>query len=271
MAGADEIKRRVESRITRPSQRKTGRKPRILVYSRNKKGKTRFCTTAPNVLVIDPEEGTEYETKADPNTYKVSRWEDMDDLYRYARSGDHPYEWFAFDGMTKICNMALRYILSLKEERQLDTKPSVAINIKYHGSAGELVKGMLHNFHMMGQYGLVLTAQERMVDAVTGDDEDEDAESPGAMFVPDLPKGVRGAANSMVDVIGRLYVVKADVKVKVGDQVETRQRMQRRLWLEPSAQYDTGYRSQFVLPNHLKNPTVPRLVQLLKEGKNTSG
>lgn len=267
MAAADEIKRRVEARISKPSQRKAPRKPRILLYSRNKKGKTRFCTTAPNVLVVDPEEGTEYETKADPNTYKVTRWEDMDDLYRYIRGGDHPYEWIALDGMTKISNLALRYILSLKEERQLDTKPSVAINIKYHGSAGELVKGMLHNFHMMGQYGLVLTAQERMVDAVTGDDEDEEAENPAVMFVPDLPKGVRGACNSMVDVIGRLYVVKADVPVRVNGQVETRQRNQRRLWLAPSATYDTGYRSEFLLPDYLKNPSVPRLVQLLKEGK----
>lgn len=79
------------------------------------------------------------------------------------------------------------------------------------------------------------------------------------MFIPDLPKGVRGAANSIVDVIGRLYVVKNDEG-----------KAERRLWIGESLKYDTGYRSDFVLEDMVKNPTVPKLVRLIRTGAETA-
>ena len=79
-------------------------------------------------------------------------------------------------------------------------------------------------------------------------------------LVPDLPKGVRGAINGLVDVIGRLYVVQTEDK-------EGKTVAQRRLWIGPSAKYDTGYRSDFVLPDVIKNPTVPKLVKLMAKGE----
>lgn len=235
------------------------RRPSILVYSRNKKGKTRFCLTAGKgqVLVIDPEHGTDRFLKADPHVWHLESWEEIDDIYKYLRSGDHPYQWVAFDGCTRIANMALRHVTKRAEEVDLNRKPG-QITQRDYGNAGELFKQMLYQFHTL-PLGKLYTAQERQIDGAEGEDEDEDVEISNIQYVPDLPKGSRAALNSIVDVIGRIYVVR--VPGEDGNNV-----VRRRLWLAPSVAYDTGARSEYKLPDYLENPTVPRLVNLL-EGK----
>lgn len=257
------------SRITSPSKRKE-RKPRILVYARNKKGKTRFCATAGKVLIVDPEEGTIEESKLDPDVWPVQTWEDMDDVYKFLREGKHEYEWVAIDGLSRIANMALRYVMFQAEQRDLDRRPG-QVGKQDYGKAGELIKGMLYNLHNL-PLGVIFTAQERIMDAIPSGDEDEDSEDAAMMYVPDLPKGVRGAVNSIVDVIGRLYTVKTTIKAKAPDGkiVERENVIQRRLWIEPHVSYDTGYRSAHTLPSYIKNPTVEKLTLLLKTGKATS-
>lgn len=258
------------ARITSPSK-KVERKPRILVYSRNKKGKTHFCAAAGKgkVLVIDPEEGTNEETKLDPDTWHVNSWEDLDDVYKFLREGKHEYEWVAVDGLTRIANMSLRWVMYQAEQRDLDRRPG-QVGKQDYGKSGEAVKAMLYNIHNL-PIGVIFTAQERIMDAVPSGDEDEDSEDAAVMYVPDLPKGVRGAVNSIVDVIGRLYTVKTVSRIrdpkdpkKIIDGPEV---IQRRLWIDPHVSYDTGYRSAHVLPSYLKNPTPEKLTTLLKTGK----
>lgn len=241
------------SKIRRPADHAQEKRPRILVYSRNKKGKTRFCTTAgrEKILIADPEEGTSEFTKRNPHVWPIEKWEDMDDLYKFLKYGKHSYEWVALDGMTRIANMSLKYVMHQAEEYDLNRRPGM-VQMKDYGKSGELIKSMLYNFQTL-PLGIIYTAQERQADAINSDDDDE-AEDAGSVYIPDLPKGIRGSLNSIVDVIGRLYTVKVDDKV------------QRRLWVEPNVMYDTGYRSEFVLPPYLRNPTVPKLVTLMREG-----
>lgn len=252
-----------ESRIRKPSQG-TSKPPRILVYSRNKKGKTRFCATAPNVLIVDPENGTDRMTKLDPNVWQITEWAEMDEVYNYLKLGRHDYKWVALDPTTRIHGFSLKFVMGMAEERSLDRTPKL-VQKQHYGQAGELTKEMLWKFHQL-PLGVIYTAQERQIEANTGD-EDEDSEEAVTMYVPDLPKGARAAVNSIVDVIGRIYAVKTEIKVRRGGEIVDKEVIQRRLWLAPSAQYDTGYRSDFVLPDYLKNPTVPRLVELMTNGK----
>lgn len=241
------------AKIKKPSEKKR-RLPSILVYARNKKGKTRFCTTAPGVLILDPEDGTDEFTKADPNVWPITEWADFNDVYQYLRAGDHPYRYVAFDGMTRFANMALRFVMEQAEERDITRTPGM-VQQRDYGKSGELIKGMIYNFHALG-LGLIFTAQERQVE---GDftEEDDDVEEATIQYVPDLPKGVRAVVNAQVDVIGRLYTVQTeDEPLKV----------HRRLWMAPSAIYDTGYRSEYVLPPYLANPTVPRLIRAIRTG-----
>ncbi len=252
-----------KAKITRVSDVKA-KPPRMLIYSRNKKGKTRFCATAPNVLIVDPEHGTDRMTKINPNVWHIDEWGEMDEVYKFLKLGRHDYEWVALDPTTRIHGFSLRFVMSMAEERSLDTKPKL-VQKQHYGQAGELTKDMVWNFHQLPM-GIIYTAQERQIEASSGD-EDEEAEESVTQYVPDLPKGARAAINSIVDVIGRIYVVKTDVKVKRGGEIVEKEVLQRRLWLESSPQYDTGYRSDFALPAYLKNPTVPRLVELMTSGK----
>lgn len=250
-----------KARISQPSSSR--RPPRILVYSRNKKGKTTFCTSAGQgkVLILDPEQGTEGMVKRNPHRWPIEKWEDLDDAYHYLKLGRHEYEWCALDGLTKLSNMSLRYVMSQEEERDLARRPGM-VQQKDYGKSGELMRGVLNNFHSL-RMGVIFTAQERVIEV--GDDpesEDEDAETTQFLYVPDLPRGVRGATNSIVDCIGRLYTVRLE-----HPRDATKKVVQRRLWIEPHVSYDTGYRSDYRLDPFIKGPTVPKLVQLLREGK----
>jgi hypothetical protein len=249
-------KERVEARIVKPSQNTTP--PRFLVYSRNKKGKTTFGVSAgiDQTLVLDPENGTKEMKEKDPNVFHIEEWEDMELAWGYLRSGDHPYTWVVVDGLTKINNLALNYVRRVEEERNLDRQPGM-IDRRDYNKSGELMKQMLTNFQGL-RLGIVYTAQERMMTLKEEEILDEDASS--VFYVPDLPAGVRGTVNSYVDVIGRLFVEKVPDKEGVD-------RARRRLQIGVHDRFDTGYRSDFVLPDVLKSPTVPKLVRLIREGE----
>lgn len=244
-----------QKRITRAAEQK--RFPRILVYSRNKKGKTTFSISGgvDKTLVLDPERGTDEMKKRNPHVWHIEKWEDLDDALNFLRFGDHDYQWVSVDGLTKMSNMALKYVMRLQEERSLDRIPGM-VQQRDYGRGGELMKDMITKCHNLPM-GVIFTAQERMEEA-TDSEEDEDADGNSYSFVPDLPRGVRSFVNGIVDVIGRLYVVKND-----DDKPE------RRLWIGESLMYDTGYRSDFTLPSYIRNPNITKLVLLMRTGKET--
>lgn len=256
------------SKIIRPAN--IQRQPRLLVYGRNKKGKTYLGASAPNVLILDPEGGTDTMKTKNPHVWPVLTWQEFEDVYRYLKLSKHPYDWVSVDGLTKFSNMSLRYVMGMAEERDLERKPGMVQKQDY-GKAGELMKGMLHNFHSLDKMGVVFTAQERMVEVSDDGEEDEEADSTQVIYVPDLPKGVRSSVTSLVDLTGRMYTVKIPRKVRRnGKIVELDEKViQRRMWIEPVVQFDTGYRSDFVLPPYVKNPTVPRVVELMLTGPQT--
>lgn len=246
-------------RIQRPAN--VQRLPKLHIYARQKKGKTTFSTSAgiERTLILDPERGTDLMKTKNPHVWHIEKWEDLDEAYNYIRLGDHPYEWIGVDGLTKLSQMSLKYTMKLQEERSIDRIPG-QVQLRDYGRAGETMKTMLTNFHNL-PYGVIFTSQERMQETQDSE-EDEDIESESAEFVPDLPKGVRGYVNSLVDVIGRLYVVKVDNPKDPGSQIA-----QRRMWLAESLKYDTGYRSDYLLPDMIKLPSIPKLVSLMETGK----
>lgn len=266
------------AKIHRPG---TGRMPRYLVYGRNKKGKTRFCATAPDVLICDPEDGTIAESKLDPDVWPITEWNDLDEVYQAVKGGvkspktNQPYKWIALDGMTRMLSMAIDFVSKQQAERDLTRQPN-QVDQRTYGQANRMIESMLHNFHSLRNVGIVLTAQERVVEIENMEDlgDDDDATPASFMYVPDLTKGARAPLNQIVDVIGRIYVVRGDFeasrivmregkKVRVKTAVNT----QRRLFVGPHEMYDTGYRSGYTLPDYLREPTVASLGRALREGK----
>lgn len=262
----------------------TGRMPRFLVYGRNKKGKTRFCASAPNVLICDPEDGTIAETKLKPDVWHITQWSDLDEVFHAVKSGvkspitGEPYKWIALDGMTRMLGMALDFVSGQQAERDLTRKPG-QIDQRTYGQANRMIEATLHNFHSLRSVGLILTAQERVVEIENMEDSgnDDDATPASYMYVPDLTRGARAPLNQVVDVIGRIYVVRgeftskrrvrgADGKAVVKDVTTT---TQRRLFVGPHEMYDTGARTGYVLPDFIKEPTVASVMTAVREGKVT--
>lgn len=238
--------------ISRPAD--ASRYPKFLIYGRNKKGKSTFALSGgvDKTLVLDPEDGTDEFKAKNPHVWKITRWEDLDDAFNYLKYANHQFTWVSVDGLTRYANMALKYVMKLQEEKSLDRIPGM-VQLKDYGKAGELMKDFLTRLHNLPM-GVIFTAQERMAEA-NDSEEDEDAEDTEAIFIPDLPKGVRSYVNSIVDVIGRIYVVKND-----------EDKFERRLWIGESLKYDTGYRSDFELPSYLARPTAIRLTRLIRTG-----
>lgn len=252
----NEIARR---RIQRPAE--IQRLPKFHIYARQKKGKTTFSTSAgvETTLILDPEHGTDLMKTKNPHVWHIEKWEDLDEAYNYIRGGDHPYKWVSVDGLTKLSQMSLKYTMRLQEERSIDRIPG-QVQQRDYGRAGEVMKTMLTNFHNLN-YGVVFTSQERANEAADSE-EDEDVESESMEYIPDLPKGVRNYVNSLVDIIGRLYVAKIEHPKEPERTVA-----QRRLWIGETVKYDTGYRSDFTLPDMVKAPSIPKLVSLMETGK----
>lgn len=251
-----DYKKIAKRKIRKPSE--VEKKPSILIYARNKKGKTTLGASAPNVLILDPEGGTDTMVKKNPDVWPIEEWSNLEEAYKFLKLGDHNYEWVFPDGLTRMHRMALRFVMKQAEERDLDRRPG-QITQKDYGQANEMVQQMILNFHSL-PLGVVYSAQERMISSMGFDEEGDEEQT--SMFVPDLPAGARSAINQVVDVIGRLYVTK--VKVKRNGKIVNAN--QRRLFIGVHERYDTGFRSDYHLPDELKNPTIPRLVDLMLTG-----
>lgn len=254
---------------TTPSRKKSWRK--IFVYSRNKKGKTRLALSAgrDNVLIVDPEDGTDLMKHLDPFIWPLTQWEDTQEVYGALRTGkltpNHlvqgesstPFTWVSLDGLTKMNNMALKYVMKVEEIRNLDRQPGF-VDRRDYGKSGELMKQLILNFQAL-PLNVYYTSQEKMISDGNSFDDDDDAEATEAYYVPDLPNAVRSMMNSQAEVIGRLYVVTVDGK---SGPVK-----QRRLQIGLHEKYDTGFRSDFQLPDMIKRPSLPKLAALMETGE----
>lgn len=255
----------------RKIKKPTGGRRRVLVYAKNKTGKTAFGISddPSRTLVIDPEEGTEWLTVRQPDIWEIDSWEDVDEVYKYLRHSTQArqaYDWIVWDGCTKINDFALRWIMRKEEERDLGRRPGI-IDRRDYNKSGRIVRDWVINCHNL-PFNLVFTAQERTEEIKKkGDDEaDEDAENTAKIrYVADMPKGARSALYSEVEVIGRLYVARVRGRKRGTDEEVTVN--QRRLWLAPHELYDTGARSEYKLPDFIKNPTLPKLVAAMTTGE----
>lgn len=268
MAEVDYLKL-ARTRASTPSRKASYRK--VFIYGRNKKGKTRLNLTAgrDNMLIIDPEGGTDLMKNLDPFVWPITRWEDMQEAYGALRTGklspNHivqgesstPFTWCSPDGLTRLNNMALKYVMKVEEERNLDRQPGF-VDRRDYGKSGELMKQMILNFQSL-KMNVCYTSQEKMISDGDSFDDDEDSEDSNAYYVPDLPNAVRSMMNSQAEVIGRIYVV--TIEGKTGPV------KQRRLQIGLHEKYDTGFRSDFTLPDTIKRPSLPKLVALMETGE----
>ena len=231
------------------------RNPQLLIYGRNKVGKTTLTATAPNVLIVDPEHGAE-QSASDIDLWPATSWNEVIEAQQYAISTDCAYDWVCFDGLTRIHAMALQHVMGGRSMGDLTKHPAL-VQQRDYGAAGELVKGFL--WQLAGaKPGIIYTAQERLEES--GDYDEQLLDSTYRQVV-DLPRGARFAVNSIVDVIGHLELKRQSV-TKNGETIG--HRTVRELRIGPHPSLDTGYRSTAKIKPTLTNPTIPALLEHLK-------
>ena len=261
-------------RVHRPADLDSYRS--VFVYARNKKGKTRFSLSAgvDYTIVIDPEKGTDTMKTLNPFVWPVERWADLQEAYGALRTGklspnffkqgesSTPFSWVAVDGLTRMNNMALKFVMKKQEAVDLDRQPGF-VQQRDYGKSGELMKQMLAQFHSLKMHK-VYTAQEKWkANKPFGEPMEDDEEFAESLMIPDLPDSVRAAVNAQVEVIGRIYTV---IVIPTKGPNEGKEVPERRLWVGIHDRYDTGYRSDFSLPNFIRKPTLPKLVAAMLEG-----
>ena len=222
---------------------------KILVYGRNKKGKTRFCGSAPNVLVVDVNErGTLSIRGSGAKVFPMRTWGDIDEVYWYLKRGDHDYETVAIDTLTALNALCLSHVLKEGHDRDSTKDPKMPRRQDY-GKVAEMMKFEILRFRNLPMH-VIFTAQERTV----GDPE----EGEDVVACPDLPAGSRGTAMGSVSIVGRVYRKRVKRRNKKTRRVVSK--WQTMLWVGDHEDFEAGDRTNS-LGKVVTNPTMPKVIE----------
>lgn len=202
----------------------------IVVYAKNKVGKTRFaCDSKLKTLVIDfNERGTITVRKfKNVSVYRVNNWQDVDPIYWLLRSGEHDFEVIVLDTVTSAAAVCMRWVLKDDADRDFNRDPKTPDQRSW-GKMGEHIGDMIVKFRNL-PYHIVFTAQEK--ETLT---EEEDGTSTSLVH-PELSPRPRSVLLSAVSIIGRLYV--AETVDEEGNKV-----YERRMLIGPHEKYISGGR-----------------------------
>src|SRR5262245_16292590 len=122
-ANMSQIRSRVEKKIKRASEHPLNLS--MVIYARPKVGKTRFCATAPDVLIVDCDEKGTDSTRddSDPMTARITTWSEINDIYWYLQSGAHDYKSVAIDTVSGLQTLAMNFVLGDEAARDASRDP----------------------------------------------------------------------------------------------------------------------------------------------------
>ncbi len=238
----------------------------ILVWGRQKSGKTALIGSGPKPIILACEDGTEtirtypdiQVFPADKKTgrYITARWKHASDFLYYLRYGDHDRETVGVDTTTGLLRMAVRYI-NKDEEIRDDFRAKGTTDQRTWGRVGSLLNEFMEDLAAVcserGMH-LIWTAQERSLG-------EEQAQKFGSDFVPDLTPSVRSTILAQPGIIART-VIEDDME---GDIEDTTLKYG---MVFKHAEWPVGVRESILkgakpFPAKAFNVTVPKLVRRL--------
>lgn len=261
----ESIKTRVQSRVLRASE--YDQNQNMLIYGRPGAKKTRFCATAPDVLIIDVnEEGTDSVRRdIDPYVIRVYDWEAFLDVYWYAHEGDHVFKSFAIDGITGLQGLCMSYVLGERFTMDPSRDPDMPSRQAW-GKVGKIMRDQITNWRNL-PYNVIFTATERARE-MDEDGSDDDAEVIRQVG-PNVSPSVGSHLEQAVGTIGRL--VKREVIVKSKKTNKTRREVRSRLMLADSPRYISKDRNG-VFGEYVDAPDFGEMLDLIynhsKEGSS---
>lgn len=222
----------------------------MLVYARNKVGKTTLFASASEIgktLIIDCEEGTSSIHHSAAEVYKISTWEEIDEIYWYLANRPHGYKFVAIDPITALGQKAIDFTLREKAERSLADDPYMLTQQDW-GKVGALMRNVVTTYRELPDIFLLISAYERRRRT---DDEDADLDY---VIGPDAQPSVKSYLMGRMDIIGRLYVKNTE------DDADKPPRAERRLLTGVHEVYEAGDRSGN-LPRILREPTMAKIME----------
>lgn len=191
----------VIERIRKPSGEL--RRLAACVYGRGGVGKTTLLGTMPGKgLVIDVpqvEGGTSVlaDKASKIDVLPIVKWEELNDVYRYLKAGEHDYKWVAIDTLTAVQELAKRKSLA---ERDLAADPH-QVTMQDWGKIAQLMAELVYTFRLLPIH-VIFLAQEKQ--------RDRGGEEGGTEYQPAVSPASLDALLPSLYVVGRLYVWQKD-------------------------------------------------------------
>lgn len=255
------IKARVEKRIHKASQFPLNLA--VVVYARPKVGKTRFCASAPDVLIIDCDEKGTDSTRddLDPDAIRIETWSEINDIYWYLQSGDHSYKSVAIDTVSGLQTLAMNFVLGDEAARDASRDPDMPSRQIWQ-KVGQLMKTQITNYRNLPM-NVIFTAHTRTRSTGEGGDEDE-------TFItgPNISPSVQSHLLGAVGLIG--YMHKREVIVKVKDKQTKKTKKRKvarvRMLIGPSDRFETGVRYSALKDfDHIDAPDFTELLKIISK------
>lgn len=238
----------------------------LLLYARNKVGKTNLCASAAEIaetLIIDCERGTSSIKKSKAKVYKLTTFEEIDEIYWYLSTQKHPYKFVCIDPISRLGQLAMEFVLREKASIDLAADPHTPDQRDW-GKTAELMRNIITKYKDLPNIFLIITAYERR-----RNNDDQEAEI-DYLIGPDAQPAIKGFLMGQMDIIARLYI-------KQLEGANGRAVIERRLLTEPHEAYEAGDRSGN-LPRVMRQPTMAFIGNALtllflavKYGQQSSG
>jgi len=234
----------------------------VVVYARPKVGKTRFCATAPDVLIIDCDEKGTDSTRDDlnPKTIRITTWSEVNDVYWYLQSGEHPYKSVAIDTVSGLQTLAMNFVLGDEAARDASKDPDQPSQRIYQ-KVTQLMKTQITNYRNLPM-NVIFTAHTRTREV--GEGEEEIIQVTGPNLSPASLSHLLGA----VGLIG--YMSKREVVVRRTVNGVARKRKVRkvRMLIGPSERFETGVRYSALKDlDHIDDPNFGELLEIIAGSK----
>lgn len=227
-------------------------------YGRSGTGKTTLAATFPGpILILDIKEEGEDSIADLGDTIKiveVKMWEEVEQLYWYLESGEHPYKTVVIDTVTQM------QALKMDQLRKINNKgPDELITRQMWGTISGSVQTWILNYRDLPM-NVVFLAQDRVNRVDDEDDESDEQLAPevGPAVMPSVSKTL----NAAVKTAGQTYLKEVIKRSKKGIQRE----VEYRLRLGPHAIYYTKIRKpkNRHLPEYIVDPSYDKIVQVIK-------
>jgi AAA domain len=254
------VNARVQKIIKKASE--LPRNQNILIYGQSDTGKTRLSASAPDVLVIDVnEQGTDsVRVDIDPYVYSMTRWQQINDVYWFLQSGDHPYKSVSLDGVTALATLCMNFILGEDQATDASRDPAMMRGPLWQ-KLTQLMKVQITNFRNLPM-NVVFTALERS--RTPGDDDDEDIEP---HIGPDCTPRVAAHLIASVGTVGRLVKREVIVSKKLPNGKKKKEKqIRKRLLLASHPLYDTKDRNK-AFPAYIDAPNLTEMLEQIYKTK----